>query len=109
MSRRITHRSEMKDRELVAQAAKSAGIAFRDLGNNLIQFTSGNMANSTLDLGTGVVTGDSDHGHTSAKLGMLRQHYAEAQVRREFQKTGTNVKERQTNDEGSIILMWHRA
>lgn len=108
MSRRITTKSEMTDKELVMQAARLSGIAAHDLGTT-IQFLSGQMRNATLDLRTGTITGDSDYGHTSAGLGVLRQHYSEAQVRREFMKNGTNVSERQVNEDGNIVLMWHRA
>jgi hypothetical protein len=108
MSRRITTKSEMTDKELVMEASRRSGIAAHDLGST-IQFLSGPMRNATLDLRTGTIVGDSDHGHTSAGLGMLRQHYAEAQVRREFMKTGTNVSDRQVNEDGNIVLMWHRA
>jgi hypothetical protein len=40
---------------------------------------------------------------------MLRQYYAEAQLRQEYAKNGTTVDERQSDLDGNIVLMWHMA
>jgi hypothetical protein len=109
MSRRIISRTEMTDKDLVLSAARAASIEAEVLNNDLIQFTSGPMADSTLNLKTGVVQGDSDFGHTTEGLGLLRQHYTEAKIRRECQKDGTSISQRHIDEEGNIILMAHRA
>lgn len=108
MSRIITTQTQMKDKELAVLACNQAGISFRDEGDQFV-FTSGPLAHARLDLKTGAITGDTDFGHSKAKLGMLRQHYSEQQFKREAQKVGTTIDERTTDKEGNVVLMWHMA
>ena len=109
MSRRIYTKTLITDKVLALQALKQAGIQYEDRGTT-IRFLSGGMANATLDLTTGTISGDSDFGHTKEGLvGLLRQHYSEAQIKREYAKLGTVVDERQTDHEGNVVLMWHMA
>jgi len=109
MSRRIARQTSITDKELALQALKQAGIQYQDQGNT-IRFTSGTMANATLDLTTGTISGDSDFEHTKERLvGLLRQHYSEAQIKREYAKLGTVIDERQTDKQGNVVLMWHMA
>lgn len=110
MSRAITTRTEIKDKELAVLALNQAGISFREQSDDVLVFTSGKMANARLYLQTGEIIGDSDFGHTkSSMVGMLRQHYSEVQFLREAQKVGTTIDQRETDQEGNIVLMWHMA
>lgn len=108
MSRRVTTKTEIKDRELALQALKTAGMSYRESGKNIF-ITSGRMANASIDLTTGEVTGDSDYGHNSGTLGGLRQSYAEAKFRSECLKQGISITERTTEKNGNVVLMWHMA
>jgi hypothetical protein len=108
MSRRISTQTEIKDKDLAIAALNQAGITHEVIGNT-IRMSSGFMANATLDLNTGTVTGDSDFGHSSSNLGLLRQYYSEAKVRAEWLKSGAVIDERQNDVEGNIILLWHTA
>jgi hypothetical protein len=105
MSRRISTQTEIKDKDLAIAALNQAGIMHEVIGNT-IRMNSGFMANATLDLNTGTVTGDSDFGHN---FGLLRQYYSEAKVRAEYLKSGAVIDERQNDVEGNIILLWHTA
>jgi len=106
MSRKITNKLNITDAELAKDSLRLAGLEFQERGNTLL-ITSGELHRASLDLETGVISGDSDYGHSAAKFGMLRQYYAEAQLRQEYAKNGTTVDERQTDHEGNIVLMWH--
>ena len=85
------------------QACKQAGITATEQQDTL-RFTSGTMANATLDLRTGRISGDTDHGHTSEGLSALVQHYGEAVYRQECTKQGISVESRHTDRNGNIVL-----
>jgi hypothetical protein len=104
MSHRVTTDTEIKDRVLLTQAAKSAGVTFTEHGST-IRFTSGPLASATLDLSTGRITGDSDYGHTSSGLGVLKQHYGEAKYKAECSRQGIQIESRSLDREGNIVLM----
>jgi hypothetical protein len=108
MSRRITNQTNITDKAIALHALQMAGIDHQVQGNS-IYFKSGALANAVLNLNTGMISGDSDHGHTKESLGMLRQYYSEAVVKSECAKQGVMIDERQTDQEGNIILMWHMA
>jgi len=108
MSRRITTRTEITDKELAIEALKSAGISYQVDGDT-INLTSGTYTHATLDLQTGTIEGDSDYGHSSRNLGLLRQHYSEAKVKAKYLREGTIIDSREVNSEGDIVLMWHMA
>lgn len=108
MSRRVTQKTEIKDLALATQALKQAGISYRVSGS-MIYLTSGGFDNACIDLKTGTISGDEDHGHSEGKFGELRQHYSEAMVRHEYLKTGTSIDSRVTDQEGNIVLGWQRA
>jgi hypothetical protein len=103
MSHRVTTQTEIKDKGLAIQALKHAGLSYREVGDQ-ISITSGRMANSTIDLRTGTISGDTDHGHTRETLGMLRQYYGEAKYRAECAKQGISIESRAVNKEGHIVL-----
>lgn len=105
MSHRVTTQTEIKDRDLAIQALKKAGLGYSEVGSN-IQITSGRMANATINLDTGLISGDTDYGHNSETLGMLRQAYGEAKYVRECNKQGVMIEGRNVEKNGDIVLMW---
>ena len=96
----------MTDGQLAKQALDAAGIAYTQNGN-ILNLTSGNFRNAQLDLTTGVISGDSDYGHTEAKFGVLHQHYSEAKVKQEFLQAGGMLDTREVDQEGNVVLMWN--
>lgn len=108
MSRRVTTKTEIKDRDLAIQALKGAGMTYREQGKTLF-ITSGRMANASIDLTTGEVTGDSDYGHNSGTLGGLRQSYGEAKYRAECLKQGISITSRHVEKNGDVVLMCRMA
>lgn len=109
MSRRITNQLNITDRELAAEALKLADCKFEQHGEHTLFIASGMFRHATVDLKTGTITGDSDYGHSEESFGLLRQYYAEAQIRLECLKNGTTIEEKQTDSEGNIILLAHMA
>jgi hypothetical protein len=104
MSHRVTVQTDMKDRSIALNALKAAGIDYRESGNS-ITLLSGQYNNATLNLATGQITGDTDWGHDSSKLGLLRQHYGEAKYRAEAVKQGIEITSRSVNKDGDVVLM----
>jgi len=107
MSRRVTTNTEIKDKDLAIAALKQAGV-MHDVSGNTIRMSSGFMAGATLDLTTGVISGDSDYGN-SENFGLLRQFYGEAQFKAECLKTGIVIDERLNDNEANTVLLWHTA
>jgi hypothetical protein len=105
MSHRVTTETEMKDKNLTVQALKNAGLSFQEVGSSQIRVTSGRMNNATIDLNSGRITGDTDHGHDPETLGMLRQFYGEAKYRAECTKQGISIESRTVEKNGTIVLM----
>lgn len=106
MSRRIENKMEITNKDLAMRALQQAGISYQDMGTEIVM-TSGDLANARIDLITGSVRGDSDFGHTSQKFGVLRQYYSEAQVREEYNKSGTMIDGRSVDQDGNVVLDWH--
>lgn len=104
MSHRVTTDTEIKDKTLAIQVLNQAGIQFQDQGNSLT-ILSGPMRNATLNLTTGRVSGDTDHGHNEKVLGALRQSYGEAKYRSECHRQGIQIESRTVDREGNVILM----
>jgi hypothetical protein len=94
MSHRVTTETDIKNKALALQACKTAGITAVEAGADTLRFTSGKLANATLDLRSGRITGDTDYGHTHEALGSLRQAYGEATYRQELLKQGASVESR---------------
>lgn len=103
MSHRVTVQTEIKDRALAIDALKAAGIQYREQGD-FLYLTSGGYENSTLNLKTGQIQGDTDYGHNAGKLGVLRQHYAEAQFKQEAFRQGISIQSRTTDKDGNVVL-----
>jgi len=108
MSKRIKTNTEITDKELAIEALNQAEIVYQIKGDT-IYMDSGELMHTSLSLKTGEISGDSDFGHTSENLGLLRKYYSEAKFKRECLKNGTLIDERQVNEEGDIVLMWHMA
>lgn len=104
MSRRITTKTQMTNKELTEQALKSAGLSYVEEGASMFRITSGDMRNATLDLRTGNIVGDTDlHGRDT--LGSLRKHYSEAQIRHRCLMEGHSIEERQVLQDGRVRLV----
>lgn len=98
----------MTDKALAIQALNQAGVRFEESGDQLY-LKGGNYNNAVLNLSTGVITGDTDYGHSGERFGLLRQAYTEVKFKSECAKTGVTITERQTDDEGNVILMFQTA
>lgn len=103
MSHRVTTQTEIKDKALAMQAAKAAGVGVADDGSYL-RFTSGPLTNAVLDLRTGTISGDTDFGHTSEKLGILKMHYSEAKYKLECARQGIMIESREMSKSGDVVL-----
>jgi hypothetical protein len=109
MSRRVTTKTEIKDKALAIDALKLAGMSYRDEGDSLL-ITSGAIANARINLTTGEVSGDSDYrGHSAEGLGALRQYYGEAKYTWEAQRRGITITNRSVERNGDIVLMCRMA
>lgn len=106
MSRRITTETNITDKAVALEALELAGIEHNVQGDT-IYMSSGDFRNARLDLRTGTISGDSDFGHDSEQFGVLRQYYGEALFRAEARKNGTTIEQREVNEEGDVVLMWH--
>jgi hypothetical protein len=104
MSRRVTTKTEIKDKALAIQALKTADMSYREEGDSLF-ITSGALANARINLTTGEISGDSDYRHTTESLGALRQFYGEAKYRQECLRQGITIESRTINREGNIELV----
>jgi hypothetical protein len=105
MSHRVTTATEIRDRNLLAQAAKLAKIEYREDGD-LIHFQTGPLAFATLDLRTGIISGDVDYGHTQSSLGALRQAYGEVKYKTECMRQGIQIESRQVDERtGDVVLL----
>lgn len=105
MSHRVTTQTQIKDRAVALTALKAAGMAYTERGS-VISITGGPIAGAVIDLNTGMVSGDTDHGHrdNDNSLGLLKRHYAEAKIRQELQLQGVVIDERIVEKNGTIRL-----
>jgi len=104
MSRRVTTKTEIKDKALAEQALKLANMHYRDEGDALY-ITSGALANARINLTTGEISGDTDYRHSQESLGAIRQFYGEAKYRQECLRQGITIESRTVNREGDIELV----
>ena len=108
MSRRIENQTNITDKDLACRALQLAGMD-HDVQGTMIYIKSGAMAGARVNLKTGLISGDSDYGHTEESLGVLRQYYSEALFKRECARQGTIVDQRQEDANGDVVLLWHTA
>ena len=104
MSRRITVKTEISNKDFAIQALSKLGVAYQ-VGENSITITSGPIPRGVLDLTTGILTTDSDYGN-SKKYDLFRQAYSEVQLIAECLKEGTIIEQRIV-DGNKIRLMWY--
>lgn len=102
MSHRVTTNTQMTDESIVASVCKRQGITFTKSGDSLT-FTSGAIRNATLNLKTGQIIGDTDHGHSVTVLDSLRQQYGADKAKYELAKQGGRV-EQEIRQDGKIVL-----
>lgn len=105
MSRRVTTKTEIKDKSIAINALKKAGYAYSERGSTL-SITSGPLRGAMIDLTTGDISGDSDYSHTEDSLGKFRQNYSEAKYTSELQRQGITIESRNVNREGDIELVY---
>ena len=103
MSRRVTTKTEIKDRALAIQALKDAGMNYSSSGSTL-RITSGRLANASINLDTGEISGDSDYGHSLEVLGIFQQAYGETKYKAECTKQGITITSRLVEKNGDIRL-----
>lgn len=105
MSHRVTTETEVKDKQLAIAALNQANYTFKDEGTTL-RVTSGPLRNSTIDLKTGRITGDTDYGHKDSldSLGALKQAYGEAKYRKAVAQEGGSIVSRSVDVNGDVLL-----
>ena len=108
MSKRITTKTDIKDKGFAIQALKNAGLAYEEMGDTMLHIKSGDLANATIDLTTGTISGDTDY-HRKEVLGTLRKHYSEVKFRHEASREGVQIKQRIEQKDGSIKLVCRMA
>ena len=109
MSKRITARTSIKDKNLAIDALKNAGYSYRDEGGALC-ITSGNLVNARINLATGEVSGDSDYRHDAKTMLRLQQAYAEAEFNHKLHLRGGTVESRVVTDTGEVkVRFCHQA
>lgn len=104
MSRRVTTQIGVTDKTFAIQALKISKSDYQDRGESLF-ITSGPFKNTTINLKTGEISGDSDYAHTQEALGKFRQAYGEAKYLAEIQKQGGVVESRSMEGE-NVVLMY---
>jgi hypothetical protein len=102
MSHKVTFDSPIKDGPLAKAALDAAKFSYTESGPR-ITITSGPLNRATIDLTTGEIISDSDW-HTKEQLGILRQHYSEAEFRRMALREGVTIQSRQVLQGGVVRL-----
>jgi hypothetical protein len=103
MSRAITLTTNMTDKGLTIQALGKLRLEYEEMGGSSLRITSGPLANATIDLTTGKMTGDSDHGHHKDAFLKLQDRYLEAETRRAYARQGIQI-QRSYEKDGAIIM-----
>lgn len=104
MSHRVTVQSDMTDKSIAIQALASAKLSYTEQDNVLYVKKGGGRQDFSINLKTGAIVGDSDH-HTSAELGLLRQHYGVAKALKELTEQGHQVQTQFVDEQGNIVLL----
>jgi hypothetical protein len=97
----MTFQTEIKIAGFALAAAKAAGLGFHLAGHKLV--ADGDDYSLELDLDTGVLDGSGPA--FPAKLGLLRQSYAEARFTVEAIKQGFQVVHRARSSNGDLVLI----
>ncbi len=109
MSKRTTTRTDITDKGFAIAALKAGGLAYEEVGDTTLLIKSGPLANASIDLTNGVISGDTDFRHRSGDAGTLRRDYTEAKQRFLAQRKGHQVKSRVEQKDGSIVLVCRMA
>lgn len=107
MSHRITTKTEITDLDLAETALQSKDWSYNVNGAN-ISITSGPMARTSINLKTGVVSGDTDYTNREG-LTALNQAYGEALCVQGVEEQGGYVENREVLDNGSVRLVMNVA
>lgn len=105
MSKRITTKTDMTNKEFAITALKASGLRYEEVGSTTLRITSGDLNNATLDLTTGNISGDSDFGHRKGQLGTLARDYMEAQARSVAARKGVQIKQRLVNEKTGRVTL----
>lgn len=106
MSRRITTKTEITDRNLAEQALKQLGLSYNVRGDTI---EIGGSRGAVLNLKTGEIVGDSDFGVNPDKLataGSLAQVYGELKCRAIVIREGHTITSRVV--EGQDVVLYCR-
>jgi hypothetical protein len=91
MSKRTEVKTTMTDKRFVIEAFKREGLQYEEMSDTVLRITSGTLEHATLDLTTGILTGDSDYGHRPSSIGKLNRHYSEALARFRAMRNGAQI------------------
>ena len=108
MSKRITTKTSMKDKELAKRGLNLAKIAFCEDGNRL-RIADGRFRGVYLNTLTGEIVSDSDFDLKDADFNPIRQAYSEALCHKRAQIDGIQIEERTVEHNGDIVLLCHMA
>ena len=104
MSRRVTTQTEIKDRDLALSAFQTAGVRFRDCGDDVFEISAGNST-AHLDLKSGIISGD-DMRWKQRDFDTLKQHYGEQAYLWQLRKRGATLQKREVDKDGNIVLIY---
>jgi len=96
--------TDINDRGLAIRALDQLGLAYEERGATALRVTSGDLADATIDLMSGVVSGRDHSPPWREALGCLRQAYAELKFRAEAATEGVEIKQRIVHPDGRIEL-----
>jgi hypothetical protein len=109
MSQKVTVKTVITNKEFAAVALKAAGLEFEEMGSTGLRIKSGALANATIDLTTGNLTGDTDYGHRKSTFEGVIRGYAEAKFRHEAGQSGVQIKARTIEKNGDVKLVCRMA
>lgn len=104
MSHRVTTQTEVRDRTLAEAALRQMGCNFTAEGNG-IRINSGPLSRTFVDLGTGVIEGDTDDRHTTSSLRSLSAFYAEAKIRSDVMLRGGSINDRHETRDRIVLVV----
>ena len=111
MSRRVTYDTKMTDKDLVASTLRSLNVQFT-VDKDVYRIIAGNLKGLSINTKTGKIDTDEDYGH-DALINGLKIAYTEADVRREYNRTGTSIMSREVvtyqGIEGVVLLKCRKA
>ncbi len=103
MSHRVDFKSDITDADLLKKTLVRLRIPEYRVVGKVFSFTGGPYGGATIDLSTGLISGDSDWIHDKLKL--IHQVYSEEQVLEKIRLQGASIENRSVNEEGSVIIL----